>query len=140
MNLSYKDLQFIREAIANLIKTYEKRLDVTEDEDEASDLGNDCKFLEALGRDIEQTLERSVSRPDIQPSDVPLADRKDMPVESLKSLYLPELVKAIIQLSLNERLLLVDAITESIRQELTPKTVEDSFEGAGALTGKVASA
>ena len=64
MNFSFKDLKFIVEAIDCLIEKYQKRLDAIEDaeSDEASDLGNDCMFLELLRQDIEKTLAESVSQ------------------------------------------------------------------------------
>lgn len=50
MNLSYKDKQFLIEAIDFQLKAYQERLKTIEDldEDEASDIGNDLKFLESL--------------------------------------------------------------------------------------------
>ena len=63
MNLSFKDLRFIIEAIEHQIKTYQERLQVIEDvdEDEAADLGNDIKFLELLHADMTTTLEQNTS-------------------------------------------------------------------------------
>lgn len=53
MILSFKDLQFIIEAIEFRIETYQEHLnDEDLDEDEASDIGNDCGFLEALRQDL----------------------------------------------------------------------------------------
>lgn len=57
MKLSFKDIQFIVEALNNLISTYEQRLD---NEDEASDIGNDCMFLEALRDDLVKNLKHSI--------------------------------------------------------------------------------
>ncbi|NER36248.1 MAG: hypothetical protein F6J93_20080 [Oscillatoria sp. SIO1A7] len=64
MEFSFKDLQFIVEAIGCLSEKYQERLDAIEDldEDEASDLGNDCMFLELLCQDIEKKLAESVSQ------------------------------------------------------------------------------
>ncbi|NJM62023.1 MAG: hypothetical protein HC849_20380 [Oscillatoriales cyanobacterium RU_3_3] len=47
MNLSFKDLRFIIEAIEHQIDAYKERLQVIEDidEDEAADLGNDIKIF-----------------------------------------------------------------------------------------------
>ncbi|BAZ12253.1 hypothetical protein NIES4071_40830 [Calothrix sp. NIES-4071] len=61
MKLSFKDIQFIIEALNNLISTYEQRLD-SEDihEDEASDIGNDCMFLEALRDDLVKNLKHNI--------------------------------------------------------------------------------
>lgn len=63
MNLSYKATQFIIEAIDCQIKAYQERLKVIEDvdEDEASDIGNDWGFLEALRIDLAQSLEKWVA-------------------------------------------------------------------------------
>lgn len=61
MKLSFKDIQFIVEALNNLISTYEQRLDSEEiNEDEASDIGNDCMFLEALRDDLVKNLKHSI--------------------------------------------------------------------------------
>ena len=59
MNLSFKDIQFIIEAIDNLIETYQERLKNIEDVDEASDIGNDSMFLASLRKDLEKNLEQS---------------------------------------------------------------------------------
>lgn len=58
MNLSYKDIQFIIEALDYRIEAYQERLKIVEDsdEDEASDIANDCGFLEALRNDLLKTL------------------------------------------------------------------------------------
>jgi hypothetical protein len=107
MKLSFKDIKFIIEAIDNLIKTYEERLDGENiDEDETSDIGNDCMFLEALRGDLSKSLQQGLSgNQDSYPSDLP-------------SLSLQEVMQPVLRLSINQRLVLVDAITESIRQEL----------------------
>ena len=53
MILSFKDVQFIIEAIELQIKIYQERLQDEElNEDLASDIGNDCYFLEALHKDL----------------------------------------------------------------------------------------
>src|SRR4028119_1124750 len=63
MNLSFKDLRFIIEAIEHQINAYKERLQLIEDvdEDEAADLGNDIKFLELLHADMTTTLEQNTS-------------------------------------------------------------------------------
>lgn len=62
MNLSYKDIKFILEAINNLLNKYNSRLEQIEDqeeyEDEAADLSNDSMFLESLKSEIEHDLDR----------------------------------------------------------------------------------
>ena len=103
MKLSYKATQFIIEAIDFQIEAYQKRLEEIEDvdEDEAADIGNDCGFLEALRNDLLESL-----------NDGKLPQgRGNVPSEG-------ELTKVIRELSINDRLLLVDAINESIREEI----------------------
>ena len=109
MNLSFKDLQFILEAIDRLLDLYNNRLEEIEEqeeyEDEASDLSNDCMFLETLKSEIQQNIdagENVNSKTSSQPESPPTLD---------------SLTKSTLQLSINERLLLVEAITQSIRKE-----------------------
>ena len=104
MKLSYKATQFIIEAIDFQIEAYQKRLEEIEDadDDEASDIGNDCGFLEALRNDLLETLK----------------DGK-LPQGRGNILSEQELTKLIRELSINDRLLLVDAINESIRSEIS---------------------
>ncbi len=63
MNLSFKDLRFIIEALENQINPYQERLQVIEDvdEDEAADLGNEIKFLELLLADMNRGLEQNTT-------------------------------------------------------------------------------
>ncbi|MCU0543859.1 MAG: hypothetical protein MUE44_17050 [Oscillatoriaceae cyanobacterium Prado104] len=57
MILSFKDVQFIVEALEFQIEAYQKRLnDENLDEDAASDIGNDCGFLEALRHDLVKAI------------------------------------------------------------------------------------
>ncbi|MFB2917947.1 hypothetical protein [Aerosakkonema funiforme] len=135
MDLSFKDIRFIIEALDHLLDSYKKRLEVIEDEDEdeASDLGNDCKFLEALRKDLEKSLEQSVST-----SSSPCM--KDKSFENKESLSWQELVKPVLELPINERLRVVDAITESIRQEITANEIEDFSGKSGMVTDKFVSA
>ena len=135
MNLSFKDIRFIIEALDHLLDSYKKRLEVIEDEDEdeASDLGNDCKFLEALRKDLEKSLEQSVS---ITSS----LGMKDKLFENKESLSWQELVKPVLELPINERLRVVDAITESIRQEITANKIDNYSEKSGMVTDKFVSA
>ena len=57
MILSFKDVQFIIEALELQIEAYEKRLQDEElDEDMASDIGNDRFFLEALHKDLTRAI------------------------------------------------------------------------------------
>jgi|SRR4028119_287754 hypothetical protein len=120
MNLSYKATQFIIEAIEYQIKAYQERLDMEDlDEDEASDIINDSGFLEALCRDLRKNLNEGKT-PDVLKS----SDSSSVGITDRSS---EELVKQVLQLSMNERLLLVDAITESIRQEFQSLQVQESF-------------
>ena len=53
MILSFKDVQFIIEALELQIESYQKRLQDEElDEDIVSDIGNDRYFLESLHKDL----------------------------------------------------------------------------------------
>ena len=57
MILSFKDIQFIIEALEFRIEAYRERLKDEElDEDEASDIGNDRYFLEALREDLMKAI------------------------------------------------------------------------------------
>lgn len=109
MNLSYKDLKFILESIDRLLNQYNirsKKIEDSEDhEDEAPDLANDCMFLESLKLEIEQNIN--------------LDNTLDSSVSSQTELKntLESLTESTLQLSINERLLLVEAITQSIRKE-----------------------
>ena len=109
MNLSYKDLKFILESIDRLLNQYNTRLEKIEDleehEDEASDLANDCMFLESLKLEIEQNMNLDNTVDSIVSS----SNESKNTLESL--------TESILQLSINERLLLVEAITQSIRKE-----------------------
>ncbi|MDY7006577.1 MAG: hypothetical protein SWX82_22325 [Cyanobacteriota bacterium] len=55
MKLSYKATQFIVEAIEAQITAYKKRLEEIDNEDEVSNIGNNCVFLEALSNDLLET-------------------------------------------------------------------------------------
>jgi hypothetical protein len=110
MQLSYKDIQFTIEAIDNLINTYEKNLDRQDiHEDEAADLGNDCMFLESLRHKLARNVESDLleSQPNFS--------------LILQKLSTQELVKTVLELPIDRRLALTDAITQSIRQELLNK-------------------
>jgi hypothetical protein len=120
MNLSYKATQFIIEAIEYQIKAYQERFDMEDlDEDEASDIINDSGFLEALCRDLRKNLNEGKT-PDVLKS-------SDSSSVGITDRFSEELVKQVLQLSMNERLLLVDAITESIRQEFQSRQAQESF-------------
>lgn len=105
MKLSFKDITFIIEAIGNLIKIYQERLNSGNlDENEAANMGDDYVFLETLRDDLEKTLKQN--------SDIPLSSAQNSPV-SIEELIIP-----VLQLPISQRLALVDAITQSIRLEL----------------------
>jgi hypothetical protein len=111
MNLSYKATQFIIEAIEYQIQAYQERLDKEDlDEDEASDIINDSGFLEALCTDLKKNLNESNTPDVIKPTE-----------RSSK-----ELMRQVLELSINERLSLVGTITESIRQEFQSLQVQES--------------
>ncbi|MCC3420137.1 MAG: hypothetical protein JGK28_20020 [Microcoleus sp. PH2017_07_MST_O_A] len=122
MNLSFKDLRFIIEALEHQINAYQERLQVIEDieEDEAADLGNDIKFLELLLADMKKSLEHNTSVKPLSSDEVFSPDRNDNSSEYAKEeLSFQELMKLTLNLSLSERLFLVEAITSSVRQEVT---------------------
>lgn len=124
MNLSIKDFRFIIEAIEHQINAYQERLqvieDVEDDEDEAADLGNDIKFLELLLADMKKSLEYNTSVKPLNSDEVFSPDRNDNSSEYAKEeLSFQELMKLTLNLSLSERLFLVEAITSSVRQEVT---------------------
>lgn len=102
MNLSFKDTQFIIEGLKVLSQTYNERIQELEhkedSEDELADLGNDRMFLESLCHELEKNVNnQSLARLRIHEKD--------------------QLLQAILRLSIPEKLLLVEAITESIRKE-----------------------
>ncbi len=113
MNLSFKDTKFIIEALNHLINTYNKRLSEIEDleeyEDEASDLGNDTLFLESLCATLEATLNnhKTDSLPTV--SNISYQQEKVISPDSL--------MNSVLQLSIHQRLLLLEAISESIRHD-----------------------
>ncbi|XZO02980.1 MAG: hypothetical protein ACM65L_04170 [Microcoleus sp.] len=123
MNLSFKDFRFIIEAIEHQINAYQERLQIIEDieknEDEAADLGNDIKFLELLLADMKRSLEHNTSVKPLSSDDSFSPDRNDNYSENSKNLSFQELVKLTLKLSVSERLFLVEAITSSVRQEVT---------------------
>src|SRR4028119_563237 len=123
MNLSFKDLRFIREAIEHQINAYQQRWQVIEDvdvdEDEAADLGNDIKFLELLHADMTTTLEQNTSVKTLSYGEVSSPAQNDKFSETSKKISFQELVELTQKLSLSERLFLVEAITSSVRQEVT---------------------
>lgn len=121
MNLSFKDFRFIIEAIEHQINAYQKRLQVIEDvdEDEAADLGNDIKFLELLLAEMKKSLEHNTSVKPLSSDDVFSPAGNDNSSEYAKELSFQELMKLTLNLSLSERLFLVEAITSSVRQEVT---------------------
>lgn len=108
MKFSFKDLKFISQALENLLNKYDSRLEEIEDieecEDEASDLDNDYLFVESLKKEIE----KSISQKQLVDSNNSLPTVE----QNLESI-----IKSASHLSINERLLLVEAITQSIRKE-----------------------
>lgn len=115
MNLSFKDLRFIIEAIEHQINAYQERLqvieDLEEDEDEAADLGNDIKFLELLHAEMTTTLKQNTSVKPLSSDDSFSPDRNENYSENSKKFSFQKLVKLTLKLSVSERLFLVEAIT-----------------------------
>lgn len=113
MNLSFKDTKFIVEALNHLIDTYNKRLSEIEDleeyEDEASELGNDTLFLESLRAEIEKTLNNHKT--------LSLATAFNLNKQQENLTSLDSLMTSVFQLSIHQRLLLLEAISESIRND-----------------------
>jgi hypothetical protein len=121
MNLSFKDLRFIIKAIEHQINAYQERLQVIEDvdEDEAADLGNDIKFLELLHADMTTTLEQNTSVKTLSYGEVSSPAQNDKFSETSQKISFQELVELTQKLSVSEGLFLVEAITSSVRQEVT---------------------
>jgi hypothetical protein len=65
MDLSFKDIKFMIEAVDNLMVKYQERINQIEDsdeyEDEVSDLGNDMMFLSSLRKKIDDSLNDSLN-------------------------------------------------------------------------------
>lgn len=65
MDLSFKDIKFMIEAVDNLMVKYQERINQIEDsdeyEDEVSDLGNDIMFLSSLRKKIGDSLNDSLN-------------------------------------------------------------------------------
>jgi hypothetical protein len=64
MDLSFKDMTFMIEAVDNLMEKYQQRINQIEEleeyEDEVSDLGNDIMFLSSLRKKIDDSLNASL--------------------------------------------------------------------------------
>ena len=102
MKLSFKDTKFIIESLDILLQTYNQRLQTIESleefADEAADLGNDCLFIEALKADLEKSLSSLVNS------------------KTIESNYsTEELINIVLQLSLNDKLLLIESLAHSLR-------------------------
>jgi hypothetical protein len=61
MDLSPKATRAIVDALDYRIEAYQERLSQSEDEDEISDITNDCLFLEAIRGDLAQALQSKVT-------------------------------------------------------------------------------
>jgi hypothetical protein len=107
MQLSYKDIKFTIEAIDNLLNKYETTLDSEDiDEDEASDLGNDCMFLESLRNNLATNLKSDLTQNQPQIFSI------------LEQLSSQELIKVVLELPIERQLALTSAIAQSFGQEL----------------------
>jgi len=113
MNLSFKDIKFIIEALNQLINTYNERLEEIEhndeDEDESSELGNDALFLESLCTELVNNLEINQTA---YLAELSKSSHHEQGAKTKDALF-----NLVIKLSINERLLLVEAISESIRND-----------------------
>lgn len=119
MNLSFKDTQFIIEAIDNLIDNYQERIEAIQDidEDEASDLGNDCMFLECLRQDLAKSVDREVSAPTLGGEN----NREEVEAnrELVPDLSLENIIESVLKLSLSDRLVMINIVTDSIREQIS---------------------
>lgn len=132
MNLRPKTTRFIIEALDYRIEAYQERLKAEDlDEDEESDITNDSEFLEAIRTEMAKTLKKSDS------AEMSSESEKEVSLSDDVGFSLEDLVKSVLNLSIDQRLLLVDAITESIRQEVHYRKVQESSEDS-ALSGTVA--
>ena len=109
MQFSFKDIKFILEELEYLLNRYNRRMQEIEDleeyEDEISDLDNDYLFVESLKSEIAKSISQNK------------AVGYDILSETPATQNLKSTIKSASQLSINERLLLVEAITQSIRKE-----------------------
>jgi hypothetical protein len=105
--LSFKDIQFIIEALESLIKNYSDRIQQLEAienyEDEIADLSNDSLFLQELITDLQNQKTQELALL------VPEFDLKKMPLQTL--------IKQGKNLSIKEKLILLESLTSSIREE-----------------------
>jgi len=109
MNLSFKDLRFIIEAIEHQINAYQERLQVIEDVDdnEAADIGNDIRFLELLHADMTTILEPKTSVKTLSYGEVSSPAQNGKFSETSKKISFQKLIELTQNLSLSERLFLV---------------------------------
>ena len=117
--LSFKDTAFIIEALDCLLKRYNERLAAIANQDayqdEASDLGNDCIFLATLKAALEESF-----TPRQNQSAIALSEGL---AKETGPLSWAEVANLATQLSVNERRLLIEKITESIPKEQTERTL-----------------
>ncbi len=115
--LSFKDIQFIIEALESLLKNYSDRIQQIEAlenyEDEISDLSNDSLFLQELITDLQnqQTQELALLVPEFD----------------LQKMTLQTLIKQGKNLSIEEKLILVESLTSSIRKSFFPLSSLSQF-------------
>ena len=114
MKLSFKDTQFVLEAIDSLVSKYQEILEQpSTTEDEASDLGNDLMFIQSLHQSLTTSLENTSAENSPNLSIAPLTYEIVSP-----NLSGQELTETVLRISIEKRLALIDAITQSIRQEM----------------------
>ncbi|NET58352.1 MAG: hypothetical protein F6K47_20020 [Symploca sp. SIO2E6] len=129
MKLRPKTTRFIIEALEYRIKAYQDRLSSENlDEDEESDLTNDAEFLEAIRTELANSLKN-----DNLAKEQNILTKLTTKEKGEISLSLPDLSRQVLELAIGDRLLLVNAITDSIRQELAVSDPRAFSETESAL-------
>ena len=129
MKLRPKTTRFIIEALEYRIKAYQDRLNAENlDEDQESDITNDAEFLEAIRTEFANSLKSdSLAKEQNMLTELPTKEKTEM------SLSLPDLSRQVIELRISDRLLLLNTISNSIRQELAASDPQAFSETESAL-------
>lgn len=128
MKLKPKTTRFIIEALEYRIKAYQDRLEAENlDEDEESDLTNDAEFLEAIRTELANSLKGDDLAKEQTQTELQKKEKAEI------SLSLPDLSRQVHKLAIADRLLLVNAISNSIRQELAASDPQAFSETESAL-------
>ena len=128
MKLKPKTTRFIIEALEYRIKAYQDRLEAENlDEDEESDLTNDAEFLEAIRSELANSLKGDDLAKEQTQTELQKKEKAEI------SLSLPDLSRQVHKLAIADRLLLVNAISNSIRQELAASDPQAFSETESAL-------